>query len=156
MTHVDAGLLDSAELYHVKASFTMEIFLELCECTLPRCQGMDKLSHLEGCNENWYGPWPLQPMQYCTKYYSKCNISINSKYFTIIDNIIMYIIIYIYYILYILYPIYIYYILYIYPKHIPSEFASIYSRIWWFPKKWHASVISVGISKIVYNNNSPW
>lgn len=55
--------------------------------------------------------------------------SINSKYITIIDNI------------------------YIYPKHILGEFASIYRRIWWFPKKWHASLISVGISKIVYNNN---
>lgn len=43
--------------------------------------------------------------------------------------------------------------IYIYPKHILGEFASIYRRIWWFPKKWHVSVISVGISKIVYNNN---
>jgi hypothetical protein len=56
--------------------------------------------------------------------------SINSKYITIIDYI------------------------YIYPKHILGEFASIYRRIWWFPKKWHASVISVGISRIVYNNNT--
>ena len=72
----------------------MEIFLELCEMHVATLPGYGKvvLAHLEGCNENsffdfdaplpvkqsksinWYGPWPLQPIQYCTKYYSKCNI----------------------------------------------------------------------------------
>ena len=118
--------------------------------TLPG-YGKVVLAHLEGCNENsffdfdaplpvkqsksinWYGPWP------CNLYSTVLSTTVNAIYsfnwFNIYHNNWLYIRIY------------------IYPKHILGEFASIYRRIWWFPKKWHVSVISVGISKIVYNNN---